>query len=121
LIKTRFEHVNLDLLEKAPDSVARKKVVEEDLRKAKAGEDREVLEAAQALLQLVMKSAPNLAGTIGVNLQDIEAASLRISNVVASGTGVNVSRAKTTGPIDITGVQAGRTQETASKKKSQKG
>jgi hypothetical protein len=116
LIKNRFPMVNLHLLEEAPESAVRRKVIEEDLAKANAGQDVDVLEAAQRLLHMVKESAPEIAGAIGVDLQDVETASLTISDVITAGAGVSAHRIKSDGPIEISGIRAGVQQAASSKK-----
>jgi hypothetical protein len=82
--------------------------VEEDLKAVGADQDTEVLQKAQALLEAIQRQAPQMVAAIGVDLKDIEGASLAIRRVVATGTGVKVEGAKLSGDITIEGVQAGR-------------
>ncbi len=107
LIQSRYAKVNLAQLEEAPESKARRAVVDEDLAKAGADHDEEVLRHAKALMDLVRDRKPEAAGAIGVDLEDVKGASLRIANVIASGAGVRARRAEIDGDIDISGVRAG--------------
>ena len=63
-------------------------MVEEDLANSEAGKDRELVEAANRLIELVRTQAPGAAAAIGVDLKDVEAANLRLRDIAASGTGV---------------------------------
>jgi hypothetical protein len=99
---------SVDQLEAAPESKARRGVVEEDLGKTAAAGDVEVLRQAQALLDAVQKYAPDAARTIGVDLKDVEAGSLKLNDIIvqASGaaTGAQLNKVKVAGDFTITGV-----------------
>jgi hypothetical protein len=82
--------------------------VEEDLTKEGAGHSAEVLAQAKALLDLIAQHAPTTAEVIGVSLTDITSASLRIADVLSSGSGVKVEGANIGGDITIQGVRAGQ-------------
>lgn len=109
--------MDLQPLEQAPGSKARQAVVAEDLTASNADTDDEVLRQAKKLLDFVREHDPSAGEAIGVELQDIEGASLRIADVVASGTGVRAKGARVSGDIEITGIRAGNpTVETPPKK-----
>lgn len=101
----------VEQLEAAPDSKARRAVVEEDLAKASVGQDPEVLRQAKALLDAIQAHDPDAARTIGIDLANIKGASLKLADIIASGagpvTGVQVKDADIAGDIVITGVRAG--------------
>jgi hypothetical protein len=107
LIKRRYPEVSVDSLEQAPDSKKRRAVVEEDLAASGAAQDSELLATAQKLIELIRQHAPNAAAATGVDLKDIEAANLRLADIVASGAGVKVEKAKLSGDVTISGVRAG--------------
>jgi hypothetical protein len=107
LIQRKYARVNLDQLEANPSSKSRHGVVEEDLKAAGAETDAEVLQQAQALLDAIQHQAPQAAAAIGVDLKEIEGASLAIRRVTATGTGVKVEQGKFSGDITIEDVQAG--------------
>jgi hypothetical protein len=81
--------------------------VEEELAAAGADQDAEVLQQAQVLLEAIQRHAPQAAAAIGVDLKDIEGASLAIRRVIATGTGVKVEQGKFSGDLTIEDVQAG--------------
>ena len=83
-------------------------MVEEDLAAAGAAQDAELLAAAQMLIELIRQHAPDAAAAIGVDLKDIEAVNLRLADIVASGTGVKLEKARLSGDVTISGVRAGR-------------
>ncbi len=110
LIQRKYAGINLGMLEANPESKARRAVVEEDLQKADAGQDKELLRSAQSLLDTVRSHTPEASRVIGVSLEDIKAASLELSDILARGAGgvvgVEVRRADVTGDIKISHVQA---------------
>jgi hypothetical protein len=107
LIQRKYARVNLDQVEVNPGSKNRRGVAEEELAHAGADQDGEVLQHAQALLEAIQRHAPETAAAIGVNLKDLEGASLAIRRVTATGAGVKVERAKLSGDITIEDVLAG--------------
>lgn len=100
----------VEQLEAMPDSKARRAVVEEDLSTTDAAQDMEILQQAQALLNAVQTHDPEAARTIGVDMEDIKGASLKLADIIVRGhgpaTGVKVKGADISGDIEIKGVQA---------------
>ena len=107
LIQRKYAQVDVNQLEANPNSKSRRGVVEEDLKAAGADTDAEVLQHAQALLEAIQRHAPETASAIGVDLKEIEGASLAIRHVIATGAGVKVEQAKLSGDITIENIQAG--------------
>jgi hypothetical protein len=101
---------SVEHLEAAPDSKARRAVVEEDLGKANAGQDAELLKQAQAILEAVQAHDPDAARVVGISLEEIKGASLELNHVLAQGTssatGVIIKKAEVTGDIKIFDVTA---------------
>jgi hypothetical protein len=108
LIRRKYGSVDVTPIENKPDSQAKRASVAEDLKEAGADNDTELLEAARALLELIRKSAPETGPAIGVDLEKVSAAALRIREVDAEGTGIRVRESTFTGDIDIGSVRAGR-------------
>jgi hypothetical protein len=107
LLCSKFPHVSVDTLEVDATSKMRQGVVKEELEKTSAASDSELLEAASRLLEAIRTHAPEAMAAIGVSLEDISGAALRISDVTATGAGVAVKRAQMSGDIEIKGVRAG--------------
>src|SRR4051812_7826115 len=107
LIKKRYPKAAVEQIEQAPASKSRRAVIEEDLTAAGAGQDADLAAAARALIELVQQHAPAAAAAIGVDLKDVSAANLRLSDIAAAGTGVKLEKSTFTGDIDIKGVRAG--------------
>lgn len=97
-------------LEAAPDSKPRQSVVKEDLGKTSAAQDPELLQQAKAVLDTVQAHDPAAVATVGVTIEHVKGASLRLAEIIASGpgpvTGVSVKDAEFTGDIEIKGVRA---------------
>jgi hypothetical protein len=110
LIKSTLPQASasVDLLEHAPASEAQRAVVEADLTREGARHSAELLEQAKALLDVIVQRAPQTAEVIGVSLTDITGASLRIADVLSSGSGVHVKGVDIGGDITIQGVRAGQ-------------
>ena len=107
LVRARYPKVSVDQLEQVPESKGRRVMVEEDLTRAGAGQDAELLTAAHELTELIRQQAPSAAIAIGVDLKDVEAANLRLADITASSSGVVVGRGRFSGDIDIRNVRAG--------------
>ena len=112
LIVSRYPKASVDTLEQAPESKSRRAVVEEDLLATTASSDADIAKLAQRMVELVRQQAPTVAAAIGIDLKDIEAANLRLSDIIATGTGVKVEAARISGDIVISGVKAGATGKT---------
>jgi hypothetical protein len=69
--------------------------------------DAEILTHTKALLDVIAQRVPHTAEIIGVSLKDITGASLRIADVLSSGSGVSVAGANIGGDITLQGVRAG--------------
>jgi hypothetical protein len=107
LIQRKYGQVSLDQLEANPSSKSRRGVVEEDIAAAGTDKDAEVLQRGQAPLEAIKNHTPEAAAAMGVDLKDIEGASLAIRRVTPTGAGVKVERAKLSGDITVEDVQAG--------------
>lgn len=101
LIQRKYAQVDVDQLEANPSSKSRRGVVEEDLKAVGGNADAEVLQHAQALLEAIQRYAPEAVAAIGVDLKEIEGASLAIRRVIATGSGVKVERGTFSGDITI--------------------
>jgi hypothetical protein len=108
LIQSRYAQISLAQLEANPESRNQRGVVEEELAVAGAEHDEELLRQAKALMDAVQRHAPQTAVAIGVDLEEIKGAALRIGDVIASGVGVKVRKGDFSGDIDISGVVAGQ-------------
>lgn len=108
VVSGRYGQVGVELLEQQPDSEARRAVLVEDLQRAGADGDGELLAAAQALIEVVRAHEAAAGVAVGVDLERVEAAALRIREVSSTGAGVRVVDGSFEGDIEIGSVQAGR-------------
>jgi hypothetical protein len=119
LIQRKFGRVNVAVLETDPASKVRQAVVQEDLEKAGAGQDEELLTNAKALLDAIQTHAPDVPKAVGLDLEDIKGASLTAERILAEGphaTGVKVKGADIQGDIRVSDVTARSGEETPPKK-----
>lgn len=106
LIKQKYGIVNIALLEEHPESEVRQAVVKEDLEKTAANEDVEILKHSQKVLEAAKSYAQDSLEKVGVSLQDIQAASLTIENIINFDRGVDVTGAHISGDITIKNVRS---------------
>lgn len=106
LIRTKYADVSLNKLEETPNSKEHWNTVQDDLWKAGAGRDHDLLLLAIQLLETVKIQAPDAAAAVGIDLKDFRAASLHIDDISADGTGVRIEKADIQGDVSITGVRA---------------
>ena len=114
-IKNKYSNVNIDLLESNPASKARQDVVKEELQDVEANNDTELLKKAKRLLELFENLETDRLSIVGVELAEIKGASLAISDIIASGTGVSIQQADISGDIEIKQVRAGNNDPKASR------
>ena len=103
----RYKLTSLGSLEEKPDSAHRQAVVKEDLEATSAGNDSDVLTLARKLLEQIALHDPKSAAVVGVDLQDVTAASIEISRILSSGDGVRIKGAQVTGNLSVTDVTSG--------------
>jgi len=109
MILDKYQGANASLaaLENKPDSPSKRESLQEDLQDSGAEKDTQLLQQAQALLKAVEEHAPQAAQAIGVKLEDVKAANLRLQEIIVTGeqaTGVDIKNAEITGDIDISKV-----------------
>jgi len=107
LDKYQGANASLAALENKPDSPSKRESLQEDLQDANAEKDAELLEKARDLLKAVEEHAPQAAQAIGVKLEDVKAANLRLQEIIVTGeqaTGVDIKNAEIAGDIDISKV-----------------
>lgn len=107
LITGYYQNVDVSAVENKPGSEAKRASLAEDLADADAGDDAELLEAARQVLAVVTTHAADTGPAIGVDLSGLEAAAVRIRDVIAKGTGVHGRDWKVAGDVQISGIRAG--------------
>ena len=109
LIQDKYRHANASLaaLEKKPESASKRASLQEDLQDSGAANDAELLQQSQALLKAIEDHAPQIAQAIGIKLEDVKAANVRLQEIIVSGgqaAGVHIKHSEFTGDIDISKV-----------------
>ena len=107
VLRARYGNVDVAPVERRPESAAKRDSLAEDLGAAGAGTDAELLAAARQLIEQVGKHAPEAAGAVGVDLERVRAAALRVVGIESAGTGVHVRDSEFSGDVDIRDVRAG--------------
>jgi hypothetical protein len=110
LIQDKYHRANssLEALEKKPESASKRESLQEDLRDTGAASDAELLQQSQALLKAIEEHAPLVAQAIGIKLEDVKAANVRLQEIIVSGeqaAGVHIKNGEFTGDIDISKVK----------------
>jgi hypothetical protein len=106
-IQSKYPSLSLEPLENKPESEVKRASTAEDFADAGANEDNELLDRAQALLEVVKQHDRPAAEAIGVDLEEVEAEYLKIQKVRSAGTGVKVRKSKFSRGIDVREVDAG--------------
>ncbi|WP_053226717.1 hypothetical protein [Solirubrobacter soli] len=98
--------VDVGAVERKPESEPKRDSLAEDLKDGAAGDDVAVLEAAQRVIDEVRANDAAAAKAVGVDLDEVHAAFIRIADIKARGnaTAVDLDHVTTTGGIDISGV-----------------
>ncbi|MEU1550810.1 hypothetical protein [Nocardia sp. NPDC005745] len=110
LVAGRVGSSVVESVERQPDSNARRAVLVEDLQRAGTENDQQLLAAAQALLAVVRAHEATAGAAVGVDLERVSAAALRIREVISTGTGVRVIGSDFAGDIEIGSVRAGNAE-----------
>jgi hypothetical protein len=111
----KMSQTSLAQLEENPQSKARQSVVQESLKHDQVVGDEELLQQAKSVMQEVQHHDPATAEVVGVELEDIHAASLTIDEILSTGVGVRVKSADIEGDIHISKVRAGKTKSKSPK------
>jgi hypothetical protein len=110
LIKRKWGEVGIESVERDPKSVKRRDVLMEDLEKAGAAPDEEVMKQAQEVIRAVKEHAPQAAKAAGISLSELEAAgSINVRELV--GSNISVNKLKAGQDINIEGLRSGNPPE----------
>jgi hypothetical protein len=104
---TDRHRVDVAALERKPESGAKQASLKEDLGDTGAATDPEVMAAARQLVEEVRKHDAAGARAVGVDIDDVSAEFVRVSNVAVSGpgVGVDIDRVTARGGVVVEGVQ----------------
>ncbi|MGY1873940.1 hypothetical protein ACW9HF_35655 [Nocardia gipuzkoensis] len=107
LLIERYWPVDVEVVERQPQSASRRVVLAEELELAGAGTDEQLLAAAGQVLVAVHHHAPHIEATIGVQVREVRAGELTITDVTSAGAGVVAENTTVDGSFTISGIQAG--------------
>jgi hypothetical protein len=116
-LSRRYAQVDLTALEKTPEAKPRQDLLIEDLTNSDATADEEFWPLAKRLVDEVAAEMRKTGRDTGVHLQEFEAASLRINDVIASGAGVVAQKTKIAGHAEISGIRVGISENQNPKKR----
>jgi hypothetical protein len=115
-LSRKYPQIDLTPVETVPQSKPRQDVLIEDLTNSGAAADPEFSPPAKRLVDAVAAEVRKAGAQTGVQLREFEAASLRIDDVIASGTGVIAENTKIAGPAEFTRIRAGVAEDQSPKK-----
>lgn len=107
LLAEHFSSVPISLITDAPDSKPRRALVESELSALNADQNKDLVEAANKLIEAVKEHAPSAVAIVGVSLKDVEAANIRLKDIYSAGSGAILEKVKATGDVVIENVRAG--------------
>jgi len=109
LVQRKYAAVTLDALERKPESAAQQGAVAETLGDAGAADDAELLAKARELAATLQRHDPDAGRSIGIDVERITGASVRIGAVTAgeNATGVRAGVIEATQDVTIGPVSAG--------------
>jgi hypothetical protein len=90
LFNTKYPDVGIDRLEKKPESKTQQAAIEEEIADLGADKDAEILQKAEVLLETIKNLPAENVPAIGVDLEKIKGATLKIKDIIATGAGVRV-------------------------------
>jgi hypothetical protein len=112
----KYPQVDLTPVEKDPESKGQQMVLVEKLTSSEAAADPDFSPLAKRLVDEVAAEMRKTGPPTGVQLDDFESASLRIDDVIASGTGVLIKKGRIEGHAEFTRIRAGITEDQNPKK-----
>ncbi|WP_280376514.1 hypothetical protein [Nocardia wallacei] len=110
LISRRYRSVDLGVVESRPQVQSQRVVLAEELAQSGAGDDHELLRAAEHLLLMLEEHAPRAAESVGVTLDRVRADALEITDITSSWNGVGTTDMTVIGTLKIDGVRSGSQQ-----------
>jgi hypothetical protein len=109
-LKELLNHRKIDVssIERRPDSAVQQEALRETLAAVPDVVDQNLLDAAEQVTDVVATDQPDIAGVVGVDLEDVRTGFIRVRSISSSGPGFRGARLTVDGGIDIGDVQAGR-------------
>jgi len=106
IIVNKWKNLNLSGIESTPDSKGQKLVLEEEIAKSDAGNDQQLIAAAQQLLSTIQQKDPDILLKIGLKLNDITVkGNANIADVQGEDRGVDINSSTFEKDLNITGIK----------------
>jgi len=107
-IQDKFQHADLEPIERKPSSKSKQASLSEDLEDAGAADDEELLERIEVLTDAVGKHDPQAAETVGIDIEGLKADVAKFRRVKAKGEGSTGARFRDSdiGELDVDDVEA---------------
>lgn len=108
IIKNKYRDVSLEQIEKKPESEAKQASLREDLLDINASVDVDLLNQSQQLLSAISQINESVAQAIGINLESVKAANIRLQEILVTGeqaVGVSIKNAELSGDIEISKIK----------------
>lgn len=105
-IRDKYE-IGFGAWEKNPDSTKHKEVAEEQLKDLGAGEDKELIEKAKSLIDLINTHKPDIITAKNIDIKQIEAGyNIIIKNITTKNATIGIEGLKAGGHIHVEGLNA---------------
>jgi hypothetical protein len=115
-IKKRYAKVGVESLETDPSSLSRQAILKEDLERANATDDEELLALAKSLLRIVNEHSPSAIKAVsGVTFEELEAGGdILVQNIKApKGSGLTAEKIKAGHDITFSDIEVGEESDVA--------
>ncbi len=107
LIKSKYDSINIELVEKDPKSESRQEVVKEEIEAANLSKDKEVIEKASQLIQIANSKIDRaMFSEIGVEIREVDGNNLEVKRINSNSRGVLISNSRFSGNISVTDVDS---------------
>lgn len=108
VIELKYPGGKIGLLEQRPEWQSKRDAFADHLRRTGADADDELIRLATALLDALTQYSPATGPAIGVDLEDVTAANLRIHRVASAEIGIRIRQSRFSGDIQLANVLVGR-------------
>ena len=102
LIKKKWEKADVEVIERDPASSSRQALLKESLGETPAAQDREIVEAARALLQTLEKRDPTAVAAAGLDIDQIRSlGDMSIDAIMATPGGTRIGTIESQGNMKL--------------------
>ncbi len=111
LIQHRYSKIDLKLLEELPESKSQQEYIAKELVAVSAFEDKELMSLIKTLIDIMEKYNLPASTVTGIDLENVKASFLKVSEVTSKGTGIKVKNSEFPNGIDFGIVRSGDTEK----------